>query len=179
MNLRKAFQALRTASDPCPKCGSLKAYHGFAKVECPTKGCANFTQQQHDAIHPAKPAKSPGATKQKEAARSCNGCGDSFYESGLCDHGMCDDCGCSQPGTDGKRCPSGGAGNSEVGNATCDHCHNERGTDNAEEGCYHCGKPVCCSNCGVPDKMKPTYSSNTRNVGGGDWKCGSCGAVVP
>jgi hypothetical protein len=51
MNLRKASQALRLAGT-CPSCGSEKAYHGFAKVECPTPGCANFSQKQQDEVAP-------------------------------------------------------------------------------------------------------------------------------
>jgi hypothetical protein len=77
MNIRKATQALRTASDPCPKCGSTKAYHGFAKIECPTKGCDNFTQQQHDAVKGGmKPTPAPPvATKLGGAdVHECDNC---------------------------------------------------------------------------------------------------------
>jgi hypothetical protein len=52
MNLRRAAYRLGAAN--CPECGKGPAYHGFAQVECPTKGCKNFTQKQHDEVHGSK-----------------------------------------------------------------------------------------------------------------------------
>ncbi len=38
-------------SDKCKECGSPNIYRGLNKVECPTKGCKNFSEKQLEAFN--------------------------------------------------------------------------------------------------------------------------------
>ena len=65
--LRKLIrESLLLTESVCPSCGNKDAYIGLRKVECPSKSCKFFSQEQLDAVTPKQIA----SPKQSSASQA-------------------------------------------------------------------------------------------------------------